>query len=165
MDNQEADTLTGLFRIVGKARTEVDRLEQPWSIAERLGGFAIAAVLLGLLVIAGLLRPEPRGHGTHEQLGLPPCTFLTLFDMPCPSCGMTTSWSLLMHGQVAQAVRTNFGGVLLAIVAALAGVGFLLSAALGRWIVKPPSELTLLIAGLIWLSFTLVDWGWRIVSG
>jgi hypothetical protein len=77
---------------------------------------------------------------------------------------MTTSWSLLMHGQVTQAVRINFGGVLLAAAAALTGVGLLLSAALGRWVVKPPSELTLLVAGLIWLSLTLVDWGWRIVS-
>ena len=36
--------------------------------------------------------------GTHQQLRLPPCTFQQVTKVPCPSCGMTTSFSLLMHG-------------------------------------------------------------------
>ena len=34
--------------------------------------------------------------GTHQQLGLPPCNFVTLTGYPCPACGMTTSFALLV---------------------------------------------------------------------
>ena len=32
--------------------------------------------LLGLVVLARRLEPDPRGFGTHTQLGLRPCSFL-----------------------------------------------------------------------------------------
>ena len=79
-----------------------------WSLF-LLGGFALALTL----------DPDPRGFGTHQRLGLPPCTFLDLFGIPCPSCGMTTSFSNLMHGNVLQAFRANVGGVVLALVCAI----------------------------------------------
>ncbi len=62
------------------------------------------------------LEPDPRGFGTHQRLGLPPCTFRALFDIPCPSCGMTTSFSHFMHGNIWQAFRANAGGGVLAII-------------------------------------------------
>ncbi len=53
--------------------------------------------LIGLssvvLMIARLLPPSPRGVGTHELLGLPPCFFLKLTGFPCPSCGLTTCFA------------------------------------------------------------------------
>jgi hypothetical protein len=94
------------------------------------GGFPVAAsgrwlllgwslFLLGGFALAFMLTPNPRGFGTHESLGLPPCTFRMLFGIPCPSCGMTTSFSNLTHGNLTAAIRANAGGVLLAVVCAL----------------------------------------------
>jgi len=89
------------------------------SRAERgvAGGFA----LLGCLVftVAAILSPydtdgRPLSHGTHRQLGLPPCAMKALTGFPCPSCGMTTSISLVMHGDLAAASEANPAGLIVA---------------------------------------------------
>lgn len=55
-----------------------------------------------------------RRMSTHQQLGLPPCTFADMTGVPCPACGMTTSFSLLVRGDVANSARANWVGTLLA---------------------------------------------------
>ncbi len=74
-------------------------------------------LLLALLVIARGLTPSPSGFGTHQQLGLPPCTAIVLLDIPCPACGMTTSWAHTMRGNLVAAAQSNAGGMLLALIA------------------------------------------------
>lgn len=64
------------------------------------------------LVIARLLPPSPRGVGTHEQLGLPPCVFLNLTGLPCPSCGLTTSFAHAARLHFSQAFFTQPFGLL-----------------------------------------------------
>ena len=73
--------------------------------------------LIGGFALAFALKPDPRGYGTHQSLGLPPCTFRMLFGIPCPSCGMTTSFSHLMHGNISQAFERASGVVLAAVCA------------------------------------------------
>lgn len=72
--------------------------------------------LLGLagavLVIARLLPPSPRGVGTHEQLGLPPCLFLKLTGVPCTSCGLTTSFAYAAKFRFFEALVTQPFGLL-----------------------------------------------------
>jgi hypothetical protein len=80
----------------------------------------IALGLCGVFAIAAWLNPynaegDARTSETHKQLGLPSCTFKTVTGLPCPSCGMTTSFSLLMHGDLANSLRANAVGTLLAI--------------------------------------------------
>lgn len=79
-------------------------------------------VLMGLgsalcIFLAMSIEPDPRGFGTHEQLGLAPCGMLETVGVPCPSCGMTTSWSLAAHGRVWDAVRNQPCGAALFFVA------------------------------------------------
>lgn len=63
--------------------------------------------------IGALLTPNSSLHGTHQQLGLPPCPSAMLFDRPCPGCGLTTSWTALLHGNLAMALHAHPLGPLL----------------------------------------------------
>lgn len=58
-------------------------------------------------LIAAILRPDPAGHGTHQQLGLPPCPSVILFGRPCPGCGLTTGFSHVVHGHFAEAMHVH----------------------------------------------------------
>jgi phosphatidylglycerophosphate synthase len=123
----------------------------------------------GLALVAGLalaarLEPDPHGVGTHEQLGLPPCTFATWIGFRCPSCGMTTSWAWLMQGRVGEALGANVGGTLLALLAIVAGPWLLASAARGAWATRLPSERMFAVAAVVLGLVTAVDWLVRLAS-
>lgn len=75
--------------------------------------------LLAGFALALHLEPDARGFGTHQQLGLPPCTVRVLLGIPCPSCGMTTSFSHFIRGQFVEAFHANAAGLLLATACAL----------------------------------------------
>ncbi len=60
-----------------------------------------------VLVSAFALSPNPSYHGTHVQLGLPPCYSVVMFGKPCPGCGLTTSFVWLAHGHIAEAFVAN----------------------------------------------------------
>lgn len=75
--------------------------------------------LLGGFALAFALDPDPRGYGTHQRLGLPPCTIRQFLGFPCPSCGMTTSFSLFVRGDFQNAMRANAAGCLLAAICCL----------------------------------------------
>lgn len=68
---------------------------------------------LAVLITAATLSPSPEGHGTHTQLGLPPCGFLVYTGYPCPGCGLTTSFSHMIRLDVAGAFAANPFGILL----------------------------------------------------
>ncbi len=126
---------------------------------------ALALGLLALLAVAALLKPDPRGLGTHQQFGLPPCTFRFLFGWPCPSCGMTTSWAHVVRGQLIGALKVNVGGTLLATLAVVAVPWLMLCAALGRWLGRAPESIVVAWVGSAILLVTLIDWGVRLATG
>lgn len=68
---------------------------------------------LAVVITAALLTPSPSGHGTHTQLGLPPCGFLVYTGYPCPGCGLTTSFAHMVRLQVVGAAQANPFGILL----------------------------------------------------
>ncbi|MGY8769287.1 MAG: DUF2752 domain-containing protein [Pirellulales bacterium] len=130
---------------------------------ERMLLAMLAVLLLTLLVIASGLTPSAQGMGTHQQMGLPPCTFATQFGMRCPSCGMTTSWSHLMNGNLFGSVQVNSAGCLLGILAVISGPWALVSAIRGTWACGPPSERLLITLTIVVVLVTIVDWLFRIL--
>jgi hypothetical protein len=115
-----------------------------------------ALLLLGVLVMVGVglyLTPDPAGHGTHQQLGLPPCTIYYLTGRPCPSCGLTTSVSAILHGQFGLAWRANPMGYVIVAGALAVAVNSLLALLWGRSVRIENTRFTLLLLALLalWL--------------
>jgi len=65
-----------------------------------------------VLAVAAWLQPAASGYGTHTQLGLPPCNFLRLTHLPCPSCGLTTCFAFAVRLQFRNAFFANPFGIL-----------------------------------------------------
>jgi hypothetical protein len=83
-----------------------------------LGGLAV-------LMTAFFLSPDPRGYGTHEHLHLPPCFFFRWTHVPCPSCGLTTSFAYLAKGQFLKGAQIHpMGPVLFVALLILTGSSF-----------------------------------------
>lgn len=77
------------------------------------GPWIIASLWLGTTIVGALLHPSAAHHGTHRELGLPPCTCVLLFDRPCPACGLTTSFTATIHGDLPAAFAAHpFGPIL-----------------------------------------------------
>lgn len=99
----------------------------------------MAAALVVVFVVALRLSPDPRGYGTHQQLGLAPCVFQMMSGYPCPACGMTTCFTYFVRGEFRQAARANPAGMVLAACGALLVPWCLWSAWIGRlWLVSDP---------------------------
>jgi hypothetical protein len=120
-----------------------------------------ALLLLGVLVMVGVglyLTPDPAGHGTHQQLGLPPCTIYYLTGRPCPSCGLTTSVSAILHGQFGLAWRANPMGFLIVAAAGAVALNSLFALLWGRSVRIENTRFTLLLLALLalWLLHGVV---------
>jgi hypothetical protein len=72
-----------------------------------MGWAALALASLLVLFVSRLLTPAASGVGTHTQLGLPPCGFLAFFHLPCPACGLTTSFAHLAHGALRASLEAH----------------------------------------------------------
>jgi len=136
-------------------RLPVPQPEQRWV---RISLIVSGLVCLGLLLTARLLAPSPTGLGTHEQLGLPECGFLLMFEIPCPSCGMTTSWAWLTRGNVVESLRSNPGGTMLGILCFGFGAWMLISGIRSRWLIGVPSTFWIAILFGVTILVTLIQW-------
>ena len=95
----------------------------------RVVWLAVALGALSVLSIARWLEPDPRGFGTHEQLGLPPCGFAQLTGLGCPSCGLTTAFAYMARGLLTPALRAHaLGPLLFALTCASVPLGIVASA-------------------------------------
>lgn len=136
----------------------------PVGIAGRVLLAVWCVFLTSGFLLAASLEPDPRGFGTHQRLGFPPCTFQVYFRVPCPSCGMTTSFSHFVRGEFLSSARANLAGLALAAVCAVQVPWSLISLWQGRlWRIEHPDRISLvLIVTLCLLS--LFQWGLRLAG-
>jgi hypothetical protein len=127
------------------------------------GLLALAALgPLALAVIGLLTRPDARGYGTHEQLGLPACRSIDWLGIPCPACGVTTSVALALRGELLQSLVNQPAGLALTLLLPLLFAGALWVHARGgdlRAVVLAPGRERLVAAAAVAL---VLAWAWKI---
>ena len=96
-----------------RVSSKVKRSGDLYGWADQSVAAGLAAMAGGVLSVARWLHPAARGYGTHTELRLPPCNFLRLTHLPCPSCGMTTSFAWAARMDFWQAFLANPFGLLL----------------------------------------------------
>lgn len=116
-------------------------------------GLSLAAAV----ALAARVTPDPRGWGTHEQLGWAPCWFRQTTGRPCPTCGMTTAWAYAVRGNALAAVEANAGGAVLFVMAAVVAAWSGVCAVSGRMFGRLTPRVVWWIAAA-WLGVTLLDW-------
>lgn len=77
----------------------------------RLAWAMLFIVPAAVVITAAMLTPNPLGHSTHMQLGLPPCGFLLVTGYPCPGCGLTTAFANMARFNIVGAAHANPFGV------------------------------------------------------
>lgn len=131
---------------------------------DRLAAGAVAAGCLALLSVAAWLTPAAAGFGTHEQLGMLPCTWATVLGKPCPTCGMTTSFAYAANGDMLGAFTAQPFGALLALLAAMTFWGSLHVAITGSTVGRFAG--LLLRPRVLWIAgaLLLAAWGYKLVT-
>ena len=129
----------------------------------------VALILLlcgiSILKVARWLHPDPRGWGTHEQLGkyffITPCLMPALTGYPCPTCGMTTAFAYTVRGRWISAFHAQpfgFGLALFTILMTVRSIHALITGWTWRLNIYriPPFRIALWI-GLLFLA----AWGYK----
>jgi hypothetical protein len=138
----------------------VQRATVPWT--GRVTAGLVAAAMFGVLAIAVSLRPSPKGIGTHEGMGFHGCDFLTRTGLPCPSCGMTTSFAWFVRGNWIASFYVQPMGFVLAIITGTVFWAALYIALTGRPIQRLLRQMNgaWMIAAL--MGFGIAAWAWKI---
>lgn len=127
-----------------------------------LAGTLAAAV--AMIALGTWIQPDPRGFGTHEQLGMDPCRFIAWTGIPCPGCGVTTSVALAAHGRFAAAFWTQPFGLLVAVLVPIATVVAIVQHARGRDLGATLRALRPSWCGLVLALAGLGGWAWKIAA-
>lgn len=121
----------------------------------------IAGACLTVLIIASRLSPNPEGMGTHRALGLQGCGFLQRTGLPCPSCGMTTSFAWFVRGNLFASFYVQPMGAVLAALCGMCVWAGAYVAISGR----PAYRMLAMIPSRyhVWplLVLALAAWGWK----
>ncbi len=143
-------------RILGPRQRATSHTRVVWAL--------VAAACAGVLSVAVYLTPNPAGMGTHEALGMPPCSFVLNAGLPCPTCGMTTSFSNVVRGRLIAAFLAQPAGMVLCI-ATIILFAYGVYVAVAGWTIDVNWDRIgmRLIVGLGFLI--LAGWGFKIAYG
>ena len=139
-----------------------------WSLrvegAGRWGWMLVSGLCLGAIVTAAILKPDPRGHGTHEQLGLPPCSFMLTTGLPCPTCGMTSAFSLVVRGKVLEGIIAQPASAALCLLTIIMLPISLWTVATGRSICVNWDRLGAVRVSLAFAMIFVGAWGFKLLQ-
>jgi hypothetical protein len=143
------------------AAPPIDALSPEAVRRRRWSALAVAVGTGMLLGLAWWLQPSPNGFGTHQALGLPPCSWPDRFGVPCPSCGMTTAFSYAAKGRFVSSFLAQPMGMLLALAAGGAFVVSLWTLVSGRTLA--PVYARMWNARLAWILgiIAVLSWGYK----
>ena len=131
-----------------------------WSA--RLLALGIALACAAVLGLAAKLTPAADGVGTHTELGLSRCMWIQQWNLPCPSCGMTTSFAHFAHGNLAASFYVQPMGMVLATLTTAAFWVASYTAVTG----KPALRLVRIVPAKYYflplMFFAIAAWGWKI---
>lgn len=140
----------------------ISPVPQRLGMAERVIAACVSLACLAVLVTAVIVRPNPTGMSTHTSLGLSRCSMLERSDLPCPSCGMTTSFAHFVRGNLAASLWVQPMGTFLAVCAGLTFWAALYLAITG----KPVHRLMRILPGSYYVAIPMAigiaAWGWKI---
>jgi hypothetical protein len=139
--------------------------------AGRLLALLCCVVSMALLVTAVLIKPSPEGVGTHRQIRYlsgprgsapPACEFLRATNIPCPTCGMTTSYAYFVRGNWLASFYVQPMGFVLALMTGAFFWACLFVAVSGA----PIHRLMTQVRGVVWITglvgAAIAAWGWKI---
>ena len=130
---------------------------------------AIAALVFSgsvcLLAVAMWLEPARAGVGTHQQLGMPPCSLIMLAGYPCPTCGMTTAFAHTVRGNLWAAFSAQPAGLAVALATVLVA-----SVSLGVLVSGKVWAINFYRVTPLWLTLTIVliilgGWLYKLAAG
>ncbi len=139
------------------------------SVGEKIGQVFVLLGCSAAIAVSVYLIPDARGHGTHEELGFPPCAMAELWGVPCPTCGVTTSFAHMARLEVGRAALVQPVGVIgfalaaggVAVMAVSLSLGFSWAPVLRRvnWTI-----LGWITAGVVFASWVFEIVRWRLFS-
>jgi hypothetical protein len=134
--------------------------------SRRIRQHAVVWMLLTgtVLALAALVQPEEDGTGTHTQLGLRRCSILLTYDLPCPTCGMTTAFAWAARGRWLAAAKAQPAGCVLALACVVLLIRAGIALATGRtvrvnWYRVRPTWVLLALLGLL-----TAGWAYKILA-
>lgn len=134
------------------------------SLYARAIALAIAGCCVFVIYQAVTLTPSPEGYGTHRELGFQPCTMMDVTGIPCPTCGMTTSFAWFFRGNLLASLWVQPAGFAGAYFTAMLLPVALYEALTGR----PLHRMARLLNGKFWLILLLSilagGWLWKIAT-
>jgi hypothetical protein len=128
----------------------------------RVLALTIAGLCIGVLVTAARLTPNRQGFGTHTALGMQPCAFFAQTGIPCPACGMTTSFACFVRGQLIHSLYVQPMGFVLAAICCCTVWGAAYVAVTGRPIYRLLGVIPSRYYVLPLISWGVVAWAWKI---